>query len=60
MNKKMGVEHVINPPPLSADRLLVQSSFRIEAPNYFDHDPFLHFFEVSKSNLHIVRINDIK
>lgn len=45
---------------LSAERLLQQNSFRIEMDNYFKGEPFLHFFEVSNSTLHLIKINDIK
>lgn len=38
------VEYVVNPPPLSADRLMTQAAFRIDTPNYFDGESFLHFF----------------
>lgn len=50
----------INPPPLSADRLLQQNSFRIEIKNYFEGEPFLHFFEVTNSTLHLIGINEIR
>ena len=45
---------------LSADRLMQQNSFRIDAENFFNVEPFLHFFEVTNSTLHTVFINDIK
>lgn len=35
ISTSMPSEHIINPPPLSADRMLQQSSFRIEQNNYF-------------------------
>lgn len=50
----------MNPPPLSADRMMAQAGFRIDIDNYFDNDPFLHFFEVSKSNLHVLKLKDVK
>jgi hypothetical protein len=43
-------------PILSADRLLQQNSFRIDAKNFFESAPFLHFFEVTNSTLHVVKI----
>ena len=50
----------VNPQVLSADRLMQQNSFRIEADNFFKVEPFLHFFEVTNSTLHTIFINDIK
>ena len=38
------VDYITNPPPLSADRLLNQAAFRINQENYFECEPFLHFF----------------
>jgi hypothetical protein len=49
-----------NPQLLSADRILQQNSFRIEMDNYFRVEPFLHFFEVANSTLHLLNINDIR
>lgn len=28
--------------------------------NYFTGEPFLHFFEVTNSTLHLIKLNDIK
>ena len=50
----------MNPQMLSADRILQQNSFRIEMENYFRGEPFLHFFEVTNSALHLININNIK
>lgn len=29
------VDYVVNPPPLSAERLMSQAAFRVDTPNYF-------------------------
>lgn len=50
----------VNPQMLSADRIMQQNSFRIEMQNFFKGEPFLHFFQVSNSTLHLIKINDIK
>lgn len=50
----------VNPPPLSADRILQQSSFRIDHPNFFQTQPFLHFFEVTNSTLHLIDITSLR
>lgn len=36
-----------------------QAAFRVDTPNYFEGEPFLHFFEATKSNLHVLRIKDM-
>jgi hypothetical protein len=54
--KKSKMEYIVNPPLLSADRLLSQAAFKIECENYFEAEPFLHFFEILKSTLHILRL----
>lgn len=46
----------VNPPPLSADRILQQGSFRIDVGNFFVKNPFLHFLSVDNSTLHIINI----
>lgn len=50
----------IGTPVLSADRLLQQNSFRIEMKNFFEVPPFLHFFEVTNSTLHLVFLDGIR
>lgn len=50
----------VNPQQLSADRLLQQTSFRIQVDNFFKGDPFLHFFEVTNSSLHKINISEIR
>lgn len=38
-----------------------KNSFPIQYPNYFKSgEPFLHFFEVSKGNLHVMKITDLE
>lgn len=56
----MPVNYHAGSPLLSADRLLQQNSFRIETKNFFEVEPFLHFFEGTNSALHVVKINNIK
>jgi hypothetical protein len=54
-------EYIINPQPLSVDREMNKNSLLIEHPNYFKSgEPFLHFFELSKSNLHVIKIKDLE
>jgi hypothetical protein len=59
-SKNLASPYQMNPQMLSADRLLQQNSFRIETENFFKGEPFLHFFEVSNSTLHLINLNDIK
>ena len=56
-SKAIGSPYQLNPQLLSADRILHQNSFRIEMQNYFKAEPFLHFFEVTNSALHMININ---